>query len=293
MKPSNLRVMKTALIVCIVLILPGFQLQAQDYCDDGGLIVVEFENLPITNNGGTYHYKYKDGSGPDPEVDFGGYTGDLYMTYYGPTDLHDYSAPGTGVMTLAIDVTDAGQYECKIRNRHPSGPVSGENNDIWMRVNGSGWQKLYSGTYNQWNWVTREDHHSSPHTDCLWNLNAGANTIEFSGRSDKFSIDRVHIGKNVGSRLTDSSEPETLCPDPPPPTGSGENEDDDDDSSDDGSGETNDDSEDSDVEVSQSNVDDTGFEVDSGCGAIGAQIDGNLFILLMMLSFLLALRRLN
>jgi len=162
----------------------------------GGIVVAEFEAHAPT---GSWTSK----------TQYGGFTGSKYYEWTGP----DYfSQPGNGVMSYQFEIFQAGQYQLRIHNRH-NDPDSSESNDVWVKLDNGGWKKVYSNqgpsTVNQWNWHTRFDNGSAPHTDVFYNLSAGVHTIEYSGRSNGFMIDRFHLHLPNHPDATNTNAPQS------------------------------------------------------------------------------------
>ena len=122
-----------------------------------------------------------------------GYSGDGYFTWTG-ADLFDHAYAGQhGLLTYTIDVPRTGLYTVGIRNFH-SNPDSTEANDCFLKVNNNAWQKVYSELVNTWQWMTKEDRgHGDTEDVPTYYFAEGSNTIQISGRSHGFSIDRVRV----------------------------------------------------------------------------------------------------
>ncbi|MBK8978989.1 MAG: hypothetical protein IPM29_24095 [Planctomycetes bacterium] len=144
--------------------------------DGNGLFAVDMEMARIA-------------SGWSLETARAGFTGFGYLRWAGP---NLYSSPGSGVLTYRLDNAAAGRFRIALHNRHENGDPSLEN-DCWIRVNGGTWWKLYSNDGSNvrvWNWHSRLD---PGHGYADFDLVAGINTIEVSGRSTGFQIDRMHV----------------------------------------------------------------------------------------------------
>ncbi|MEO0480404.1 MAG: hypothetical protein AAF196_13060 [Planctomycetota bacterium] len=118
-----------------------------------------------------------------------GFSGASFFRWEGP---NHFSRPGIGILTYRVFVEEAGRYQVRIHNRHDH-PDSSEANDCWMRVNRSSWIKTYSNNGNNsgaWNWHFRFD---PGHGAVAYNLDAGVNEIQISGRSNGFMIDRLVV----------------------------------------------------------------------------------------------------
>ena len=85
----------------------------------------------------------------------------------------------------------------QIRNFH-SDPDSTESNDVWLKVDGNAWVKVYSERVNQWQWMTKMDvGHGDTERPPIYNLAPGSHLLQLSGRSTDFSIDRI-TAKTIG-----------------------------------------------------------------------------------------------
>lgn len=144
------------------------------------------------------------------ETTFGGYTGSSYYRWAGP-DL--FNSPGQGVLTYDFEIQNPGTYRLAVRNRHQH-PDSSLENDMWVRMDGGNWVKSYSnsgnGSVNQWNWFTKFEIGSS-HQEPDFQLGTGMHTIEFSGRSKNFMIDRFHLTPPFHPNANDASVTPSKC----------------------------------------------------------------------------------
>ncbi len=98
-----------------------------------------------------------------------------------------------------------------MRNRHEH-PDSTLENDVWVRMDGGTWFKLFSngsGTVGQWNWNSVFDASGYPHAN--WNLGEGEHLLEFSGRSQNFMIDRFHLHVPGHPQDHDETAPESMA----------------------------------------------------------------------------------
>ena len=167
------------------------------YLMEDGLVVIEIEDN--VTNGWT--------SANSPT----GYTGDGFLRWDGP---NLFNSPGTSIITYEFEAPSAGNRRLSLRNRHDD-PDPTEQNDTWVRMNGGTWFKLFSnlpGTVAVWNWDSRFDlGHGNPQPNASFDLLAGLNTLEFSGRSFGFMMDRVHIYDAGHPGGTDSSLPVSTC----------------------------------------------------------------------------------
>lgn len=120
-----------------------------------------------------------------------GYIGSGYYTYRGAESL---GSPGGTALTYPIFINNPGLYQVRIHNYHDH-PNSTEGNDAWLQISGvQGWIKTWSGDRALWNWGNNFELSVNNHTGPEVNFPAaGAYTLQISGRSPGFSVDRVII----------------------------------------------------------------------------------------------------
>ena len=146
--------------------------------DENDFFAIEIESAP-SDNGWAFR--------ADPNKP--GWSGAGYFEWI---NQNQFTRPGSGRREYRIFVRNAGRYEIRIHNRHDN-PIVSEGNDCWLRVNGGDWIKAFSNNGNNvavWNWDFRIDPGSGP---IRYTLPAGLNTIEISGRSTGFILDRIHV----------------------------------------------------------------------------------------------------
>ncbi|MEL6431452.1 MAG: hypothetical protein AAFU73_17065 [Planctomycetota bacterium] len=162
------------------------------YLADGGLVVVEFESGPAPGSWAT-------------ETGLAGFTGASYLTWTGP---NLYSTPGTDTFGFDLWIEEAGTYDFRIHNRHDD-PDSTLSNDLWARMDGGDWVKVFSWERGTWTWATQHEFSASNKPPAEYELTAGNHRIEFSGRSSDFSVDRFHLYLDSVSNPLDTSHPES------------------------------------------------------------------------------------
>ena len=118
-----------------------------------------------------------------------GYTGDAYFQWIGSNNFFN---GGIGTFGFDFEVSTSGTHKVSIYNRHED-PDPTEANDTWIRMDGGAWKKAFSNmptSVGNWTWETR----ISPGGGQLtFSLTPGLHRVEFSGRSNGFKMDRVHI----------------------------------------------------------------------------------------------------
>ncbi|MEM9380985.1 MAG: hypothetical protein AAGB93_13620 [Planctomycetota bacterium] len=155
---------------------PEPEILAGAYLPEDGLIVVELESGDAAGNWAE-------------ETTLTGFTGASYLRWTGP---NLFNTPGTDVFGFDLWVEDAGRYHFRIHNRHDD-PDSTMSNDVWVRMDGGDWVKVFSSTRGVWTWTTRHEFDASTKPLAEYTLTRGNHRIEFSGRSNDFSIDRFHL----------------------------------------------------------------------------------------------------
>jgi hypothetical protein len=164
---------------------------------DRELVVVEVESVPPATNW-------------TPSTLLPGFTGTSYYRWDGP-DL--YTSPGSGILLYDFEIEVAGNYLFYIHNRHED-PQPDLENDVWVRVDGGSWDKVYSNygtaSVGVWNWYSYVDPSSGSDYQANYTLSAGRHTLEFSGRSNGFNIDRFVFVGNTPRDPFDPTNPESI-----------------------------------------------------------------------------------
>ncbi|MEM1448638.1 MAG: hypothetical protein AAGI22_05965, partial [Planctomycetota bacterium] len=180
------------------------EILAGAFLPDDGLLVVEFESGDAAGNWAE-------------ETALTGFTGTSYLRWTGP---NLFNTPGTDTFGFDLWVEDAGRYHFRIHNRHDD-PDSTMSNDVWVRVDGGDWVKVFSSTRGVWTWATRHEFSASDKPLAEYTLARGNHRIEFSGRSNDFSIDRFHLYDDDVADPLNTTHPESQTfgtgSAPPPP----------------------------------------------------------------------------
>jgi hypothetical protein len=140
-----------------------------------------------------------------PERKFEGYTGAGYYTWRGP---NSFRSPGGGVLTYVFEIKTPGTYQLRIRNRHDFHD-STEQNDCFTRMDGGKWVKTFSSKRGEWTFRSNHEHGHSNKPPASYELKAGRHILQLSGRSQGFSIDRIHLYRPGDRGAEDASLPET------------------------------------------------------------------------------------
>jgi hypothetical protein len=122
-----------------------------------------------------------------------------------------FGSPGQGILAYGF-VADRGDvYKINIRNRRDKeGRVvaNDQESDVFARMDGRPWTKVFSGTpFNEWGWGTGFDYGHDNQVAGSYDLTARVHTLELSGRSAIFKLDRIHL------RI--SGSPSTTLPESP------------------------------------------------------------------------------
>jgi hypothetical protein len=118
-----------------------------------------------------------------------GFSGEGYLTWNGKNMINK---PGSGTLVFQVFVLNPGTYYLQLHNYHDH-PDRTENNDLYTRINEGDWIKTYSHINKQWTWHTGFDINHVWGRLPRFELKAGLNTIQFSGRSKGFSIDKLTL----------------------------------------------------------------------------------------------------
>jgi len=162
------------------------------YEEQSGRVVMEVESHPPT---GAWV----------PQKKFEGYTGAGYYTWGGP---NVFRSPGNGVLSYAFVIKTPGTYQLRIRNRHDFHD-STEQNDCFTRIDGGNWVKTFSSKRGEWTFRSNHEHGHNRKPQASYELKAGRHILQISGRSQGFSIDRIHLYRQGDRGAEDASLPET------------------------------------------------------------------------------------
>lgn len=176
-RPTGRKTVRRAIgILLAAATMSGAGLAQAVYQESGGLLVVELESGAV---GGQW----------SEETEHDGYTGESYLLWAGP---NYFGEPGHDSIAFDFVIHEPGLYHFRIRNRHEH-PDSTEENDCFVRMDGGEWVKTFSPTAHQWTWGTYHEFDDANKPPAQYELSAGQHTIEFSGRSYGFMLDRFHL----------------------------------------------------------------------------------------------------
>jgi hypothetical protein len=189
--------------------------QIPDSCtfieDNNNILTVEMES---TNINGTFWTK---------QNEVPGYTGSGYLEYTGGTST---GIPGESQISYTFRITTAGRYSFKVRGFRSNY----EDNDVWVRfpqggvmtkiesdstgTKGNNWFKALIGPRNEWFYFTKTQNPGTPNPEKMHDIYvdfpaAGIYSVEFSGRSTGFKLDRFTLYKTSGFYGMDIDNPES------------------------------------------------------------------------------------
>jgi len=176
----------------------------QSYAEKDGIVVIEAEDT------------LAEGWQLEQRID--NYSGQGYIVWRGEDQMNK---PGEGLQQYRIKITRTGTYRIQLRARIAQGEQSTEHNDVWLRLpdaadyygkkakdghldypKGSGkmpvpkgagkdgWFKSYFNKLNTWGWQTHTSDHDAHQIYADFDQ-TGNYTLQLSGRSSGFAIDRI------------------------------------------------------------------------------------------------------
>ena len=162
------------------------------YVETGDAVIIEIESVATVEDW-------------ELETSFPGYTGKGYYVWRGPDY---YGDPGHGILTYPISVTKSSDYQLNIRNSHPTNPSLF--NDVWVRLDNGPWIKSFSNVINAWTYDFNFDRGGGNLGAAIFeDVSPGYHTLELSGRSAGFRLDRLVLSTNGMGQL--DSLPESPC----------------------------------------------------------------------------------
>ena len=137
------------------------------------VVVVEIESIPAP---GSWVYEttrpYYQGSG--------------YFRWNGP---NLFNISGQDPLTYHFRIDSPGTYNVRVWTQQ-NAPDASDENDVWVRVDDGGWKKLIGFQVGFWN---QNAVLQNTHEVITEDFDAGYHTIEFSGRSTNFKLDRFEV----------------------------------------------------------------------------------------------------
>ena len=212
---------------------PGEGCEGAQFTDDNGLIVIEIESQPPADDWVL-------------ETAVDGYTGSGYYRWDGP---NNNGTQGEGLLEYTIQVQRTGTYRFVWRSKNVP-EVRGLHNDAWLRfpdvpagdfygvnnenvvypvgsgftpnpegAGGNNWFKIYQSQPEDWSWqaLTNDNNGYIIFVDFD---TPGVYTMQISGRSSDFAIDRVVLSHDSINNNTarDLNNAQTLCEEVPTAT---------------------------------------------------------------------------
>lgn len=196
---------------------PCDEITSSIYQESEGVLIIEVENGKLPD-------------GWEVKNELGNYLGNAYVQWQGKDFM---SKPGPGIIQFKARINNPGTYRIQIRNYIAVGTSNTEHNDVWLRMpdaddyygekkghfvypkgsgksptpkgSGSdGWFKIYNNTRDKWSWGSKTSDHDA-HNIYAKFKKAGIYTIELSGRSMGFALDRLTLYKEEGITGTDET----------------------------------------------------------------------------------------
>jgi hypothetical protein len=174
------------------------------YQEKDGLLIVQIESVPLAgvfSRENSYKGIWNEWVA---DTTHEGFTGGCYYRWGGPDVKWN---PGSGILKYTFHIENEGRYLFAIRNRHDNDDKS-ESNDAFVRVDGGQWYKTKSRVHRQWTWSTWYERSHELSEPCWHEFAPGIHTIETSGRSNNFCLDRFFLAKE-GVNAEDPSLPES------------------------------------------------------------------------------------
>ncbi|NJC25892.1 malectin domain-containing carbohydrate-binding protein [Neolewinella antarctica] len=195
------------------------------FIESGGIVVIEMESIETLPGDWKNAATYSTTSSPNINNPAGA-TGSDFITWQGP---QYFGAPGNGVLTYPVEITEPGVYRFQWRNQVGNGTNTTEHNDSWLKIeadafygqkggsivcpkgsaagenecvgaapNGAGnggWFKIYSSGANNWSWGTNTSD-NDPHPIFARFDAPGVYNIQVSARSSSHAIDRMVLSRS-------------------------------------------------------------------------------------------------
>lgn len=180
--------------------------------EENGFVVLEAESVPSTARW-------------VETTAFAGYTGSSAIEW---TGSNNFGTPGRGVREYTVQINSPGTFHFQWRSRIGKGNSNTEHNHAWLKLpdtnailfgqrgsskiyprgtrltpnpNGSssdGWFKIHMNQLNTWSWQTKTSDNDA-HDIYIEFTSAGVYTIQVSGRSNGYVIDRMVLSPSTGS----------------------------------------------------------------------------------------------
>jgi hypothetical protein len=134
------------------------------------------------------------------------YVSEGYMVWRG---IEYLGTPGIAPAAFPLRVTNPGEYRLQILNWHQA-PQNDQENDVWVRMDGGSWVKVFSPFSGIWSWPVVIDYGNHNFAEPVFFLGAGDHVLELSARSKGFRMDRMDLHL-PGAPGMDLSRPESQC----------------------------------------------------------------------------------
>ena len=208
-----------------------FSQTCEIFAEQNGLLTLETESAPLSDDWSLQN-----------EVE--GAQGAGYYEWKHGNSSGGIDSPGGGILTYTFNVNNTGTYRFILRS---AAPHSTEHNDVWARFpnnevagiksNGSSevdlgqnsWFKVYQNKgNNSWNWAANTVDHNAHQIFAIIDT-PGLYTLQLSGRSTQFKIDRIVLfhdsitqgtATDLGNEESGCFDGETSLRPPEPPANS-------------------------------------------------------------------------
>lgn len=137
---------------------------------------------------------YQLGEGWVKDTARAGYSGAGYIRWTGGNQYNIRQA-GKGIMKFALTPESSGTYTLQLRSRALNPAASDLNNDVWLRLDGSEWMKIFNTGKDEWRVGGKVDASDRRYVFKPDLVKGRSHTLEISGRSNGFAIDYIELVK--------------------------------------------------------------------------------------------------
>ena len=172
------------------------QAQEKAYFESDGLVVIQAESVEPA---GDWVIESTDA----------GYTGSGYLRWAGP---NLFGTPGVGTMAFRVYISEAGEYNVRLRMSHLGAPAGDLWNDCFARMDNGQWKKAFHPAHlmnEGFTFDTTLEPEYGVFESMRYSLTEGVHTLYISGRSENVRIDRIHFYKDRVSDPFNLSHPES------------------------------------------------------------------------------------
>ena len=154
-------------------------------------------SVPPAPSGSTSSYRfevenYNLGDGWVKDTNRAGYSGSGYIRWTG-SNLYNINQAGEGVMRFVVTPDVSGEYAVRLRSRAINPAASDLSNDVWMRLDGAAWLKVYNAGKDEWIVGGAVDSNHQHYVLKKTLIAGNQHVLEISGRSNGFAIDYIEL----------------------------------------------------------------------------------------------------